>query len=80
MVARRAPPQEQVLRTAGSFTGLWALTWLGASAAGAGAALQGGLAVGSVMAGSGLTALWWRVSALQAIERRKREDEAPPSS
>lgn len=82
MVARRIDPgRERMLGAAGSFTGLWALTWLGAAAAGAPPALQGGFAVGGVMASSGLTALWWRVSALKEIdtEKRKREAEAEAS-
>lgn len=80
MVARREPARERVLGAAGSFTGLWALTWLGATAAGAAPALQGGFAVGGVMAGSGLTALWWRVSALKELDRDKRKREAEAES
>ncbi len=59
---------DSVLAAAGSFTGLWALTWLGSSVMGAGAAVQGAFATGGVMAGSGLTVLWWRYQAMTAIE------------
>lgn len=79
MVARRIVPEkgrDRVLGAAGSFTGLWALTWLSATAAGAAPALQGGFAIGGVMAGSGLTALWWRVSALKELDSDKRKAEA----
>lgn len=68
--------REKVLVGAGSFTGLWALTWLGATAAGAGPAIQGGFAVGGVMASSGLTALWWNVAALRQLEKRKAKAQA----
>ena len=78
-MAHKAPPApERLLAAAGSFTGLWALTWLGAATSGAGATVQGGFAVGGVMAGSGLTVLWWKTSALRALQRRDAEadDEA----
>jgi hypothetical protein len=72
---------EKVVAAAGGFTGLWALTWLGASAVDPSTAVTGGFAVGSVMAGSGLTTLWWKAQRMrhlsqQADEAAKR-DESP---
>lgn len=61
-----AADSEHVIGAAGGFTGLWALTWLGSSALGATAAVQGGFAVGGVMAASGLTVLWWKNRALRS--------------
>lgn len=74
------PRSEKVVAAAGSFTGLWALTWLGTSAVGASAAVTGGFAVGGVMAGSGLTVLWWKARHMEALNERaeaeaKREAE-----
>lgn len=70
------PPEDRVLAAAGSFTGLWALTWLGATTAGAAATVQGGFAVGGVMAGSGLTLLWWKTSALRMLQKQDAEADA----
>ena len=76
-MAHKAPPApERVLAAAGSFTGLWALTWLGAAGVGAGATVQGGFAVGGVMAGSGLTLLWWKTQALRALQQQNAEADA----
>jgi hypothetical protein len=78
-MARHAPPPaspDRVLAAAGSFTGLWALTWLGAAATGAGGTVQGGFAVGGVMAGSGLTLLWWKTSALRMLQKQEAEADA----
>ena len=70
------PSSQRVLMAAGSFTGLWALTWLGAAGAGAQGAVQGGFAVGGVMASSGLTVLWWKTRALRALQRQEAEAAA----
>ncbi len=59
-----ADSDERAVGAAGSFTGLWALTWLGSSVMGAGAAVQGAFAVGGVMASSGLTLMWWKTRAI----------------
>ena len=64
---RTIEPTDKVLAAAGGFTGLWALTWLGAEAAGMSAAVDGCLAVGSVMGASGLTVLWWKTRALRLL-------------
>lgn len=72
-----------MLAAAGGFTSLWAITWLGSTAMAAGAVVQGGFAVGSVMAGSGLTALWWKTRAVRRYhelgEEATQEAEAAPS-
>jgi len=73
---REKKDPEQILGGAGSFTGLWALTWLGAQAVGVSSAVQGGFAVGGVMAGSGLTIMWWRLRALQQLDPEEQEREA----
>lgn len=76
-MAHKAPSApDRVLAAAGSFTGLWALTWLGAATTGAGATVQGGFAVGGVMAGSGLTLLWWKTQALRALQQQNAEADA----
>lgn len=71
-----AKRDEKVLGAAGSFTGLWALTWLASTAMGATAGVQGGFAVGGVMAGSGLTVLWWKTRALKALVPASQTSEA----
>lgn len=73
-----AARQEKALAAAGTFTGLWALTWLGTTVMSAGAGVQGGFAVGGVMAGSGLTALWWKTRALGAYHATEDEEEQAP--
>jgi hypothetical protein len=70
------PASDHVLAAAGGFTGLWALTWLGAAATGAGGTVQGGFAVGGVMAGSGLTLLWWKTSALRMLQKQNADADA----
>lgn len=75
-MARHAPPSDRLLAAAGGFTGLWALTWLGAATAGVGGPVQGGFAVGGVMAGSGLTVLWWKTQALRMLQQQDAEAEA----
>lgn len=74
--AKAADKEEKVLAGAGSFTGLWALTWLASTAMGASASVQGGFAVGGVMAGSGLTVLWWRTRALKSLVPASQTGEA----
>ena len=67
---------DKILAAAGGFTGLWAITWLGASMMGAGgAAAQGAFGVGAVMGGSGLTALWWKARTLQAYHASDEDAE-----
>lgn len=79
-MAAKPTKDEKVVAAAGGFTGLWALTWLGTATMGAGAVVQGGFAVGSVMAGSGLTALWWKSRALQRYhEASADESQEPPA-
>jgi len=78
-----AHKEERVLVAASGFTSLWALTWLGASAVTASTAVTGGFAVGGIMAGSGLTALWWKAKRMEALqaqgedERHDAEGESP---
>lgn len=72
----RTTKQEKLVAAAGSFTGLWALTWLGAGAAPVSAAVTGGLAVGSVMASSGLTLLWWKTRSMHHLLDDEEEDES----
>lgn len=71
-----AKREEKVLGAAGSFTGLWAITWLASTALGASAGVQGGFAVGGVMAGSGLTAMWWRTRAIKSLSHASQTGEA----
>lgn len=71
------PPtrREKLVSAAGGFTGLWALTWLGATASmSPSAAVTGGFAVGSVMASSGLTLLWWKTRAMRALVDDEEEE------
>ncbi|HUR67985.1 MAG TPA: hypothetical protein VM370_01975 [Candidatus Thermoplasmatota archaeon] len=73
---------QQVLAAAGGFTGLWAVTWLGTTVMAAGSVSQGAFGVGSVMAGSGLTALWWKTRAMKQYTDMNEEQETavtPPS-
>ncbi|MFA5862711.1 MAG: hypothetical protein WDA16_13555 [Candidatus Thermoplasmatota archaeon] len=60
---------------ASGFTSLWALTWLGAEALAVSSAMQGGFAVGGVMAGSGLAALWWKTRAMRSLCADEDEDD-----
>lgn len=78
-------PQEKVVAAAGGFTGLWAIGWLGAEAAVVSTAVQGGFAVGGVMASSGLALLWWRTRTMKALrpatdraEESRAEEEGTP--
>lgn len=72
---------DRLLATAGGFTGLWALTWLGTSVMGAGGVAQGAFGVGAVMSGSGLTALWWKTRAVGRYHEadEPHEPEASPT-
>lgn len=76
MPVRNPPSSQRVLVAAGSFTSLWALSWLGAAAGGVQGAVQGGFAVGGVMASSGLTVLWWKTRALRALQQQDEEAAA----
>jgi hypothetical protein len=60
--------QERVVVAASGFTSLWALTWMGAEAMAVNTAIQGGFAVGSVMAGSGLALLWWKTRTMKQLQ------------
>lgn len=71
---------DRFLAAAGGFTGLWAVTWLGTSVMAAGAVVQGGFAVGGVMAGSGLTALWWKTRALTRYQADSADEDAQAGS
>jgi len=72
---------DKVVAAAGGFTGLWALTWLGASAVDPSAAVTGGFAVGGVMASSGLTAMWWKARRMKALSEQadavQQREDAP---
>ena len=74
--------EERVVVAASGFMSLWALTWLGISAVAASTAVTGGFAVGGVMAGSGLTALWWKAKRVEALHARAEADaeDAPAES
>lgn len=72
--------EERVMVAASGFTSLWALTWLGASAVSASTAVTGGFAVGGVMAGSGLTMLWWKARRMQALQESEEPAEADAES
>jgi hypothetical protein len=52
---------------------LWALTWFTTAAIETAPAVQGGFAVGSVMASSGLALLWSRT--MQAIHDADQEED-----
>lgn len=82
--ASRMLPHERTVVAASGFTSLWAIGWLGAQAA-ASTAVAGGFAVGGVMAGSGLTLLWWRTRTLRDLrheheraEEKRAEEEGTP--
>lgn len=65
---------DKVLAAAGGFTSLWAVTWLGTTVMAAGSVAQGAFAVGGVMAGSGLTALWWKTRAVSRYHASEEEE------
>lgn len=73
-MAGKLDEQTKVLAAAGGFTGLWALTWLGSSVMGAGGVATGAFGVGTVMSGSGLTALWWKT---RMLKDHDHDAEAP---
>lgn len=66
---------EDVVVAASGFTSLWAMGWLGAEAMAVTTAVQGGFAVGGVMASSGLALLWWKTSTLRALKHPHDADE-----
>lgn len=77
--------QEDVVVAASSFTSLWAMGWVGAEALAVSTAVQGGFAVGGVMASSGLALLWWRTRTLRGLrhpeeeaEEKRAEEEGSP--
>ena len=67
---------DKVLATAGGFTGLWALTWLGSSMMGAGGVTQGAFGLGAVVGAGELTALWWKTRAVGRYHAAGEEPEA----
>ena len=67
------------LVAASGSTGLGAPSWLGAEPLAVSAAVQGGFAVGGVMAGSGLAALWWKTRAMRQLHKDEDEDESEKS-
>lgn len=74
---------DRVVVAASGFTSLWALTWLGAEALAVDTAIQGGFAVGSVMASSGLALLWWKtrtMKQLQTPDEAAEHAEADPAT
>lgn len=81
--AHAEPPEEsvaaadRVLVAASGFTSLWALTWLAAGAVSGAAAVHGGFAAGGLMAGSGLSLLWWKTRAIR--EYQADQDDEPPA-
>ena len=82
--AHAAAPEKVVVAASG-FTSLWALTWIGTEALPLTGGIQGGFAVGSVMASSGLALLWWKTRTLHAIakshdpEPEREKDAAEPT-
>jgi hypothetical protein len=74
-VVAQLKKDEKVLAAAGGFTSLWAVTWLGTTVMAAGSVAQGAFAVGGVMAGSGLTALWWKTRAVSRYHESDDEDQ-----
>lgn len=70
-----ATKQDKVLVAASGFTSLWAITWISSAAMAAGAAAQGGFAVGGVMASSGLAALWWKTRAIKSYQEAADDAE-----
>ena len=84
-LSSRMLPNERAVVAASGFTSLWALGWLSAEAAAASTAVAGGFAVGGVMAGSGLTVLWWKAQTLRELrheheraEEKRAEEEGTP--
>lgn len=78
-------PQEKTVIAASGFTSLWAISWMGAEAMAASTAIQGGFAVGGVMASSGLALLWWNTRTMRALqtkgdraEEKRAEEEGTP--
>lgn len=76
MVAK-ATKEDKLLATAGGFTGLWALTWLGTSIMAAGSVSQGAFGLGAAVSGGGLTALWWKTRAVGQYHSAGDETEPP---
>lgn len=72
-----AAAQEKVVVAASGFTSLWALTWMSAEALAVNASLQGGFAVGGVMAGSGLAVLWWKTRTVERLHDESEKSEDP---
>lgn len=66
---------EKVVVAASGFTSLWAMGWLSAEAMAVTTAVQGGFAVGGVMASSGLALLWWKTNTLRALKHPHDADE-----
>ena len=76
---------DDVVVAASSFTSLWAMGWIGAETLAVSTAMQGGFAVGGVMASSGLALLWWKTRTLRELqhpadeaEAKRAEDEGTP--
>lgn len=67
---------DKMLVSGASFTGLWALAWLGSSMMGAGATAQGAFGAGTVMGASGVTTMWWKMRALHQYQ--KEDPDAEP--
>ena len=76
MAKEPASKDEKVVVAASGFTSLWALSWMGAEALAINTALQGGFAVGSVMAGSGLAVLWWKTRTLRDLHEESEKADA----
>jgi hypothetical protein len=74
----KATAGDKVLVAASGFTSLWALTWLGAEALAVNAAMQGGFAVGGVVASGGLAALWWKTRTMKQLHSDDEDDEDAP--
>ena len=73
MTARERPkpkgtaPADKTIVAASGFTTLWALTWIGTEALPLNPGIQGGFAVGGVMASSGLAILWWKTRTMRQL-------------
>ena len=72
-----ASSSEKVVVAASGFTSLWALSWIGSSSLPLSGGVQGGFAVGGVMASSGLALLWWRTKTMRAIAASNGEKVEP---
>ena len=69
-----ASPSEKAVVAASGFTTLWALTWIGTEALPLDPSIQGGFAVGGVMASSGLALLWWKTRTMRQLHPNEESE------